>query len=481
MRAEVRLTDAVGDLLGGLDGIQNVPLNFLTDVVNIPYYLFNAPYGVDGLVPQFAADGQTVLEGFDYPGLPGALVTSDPVDATGTSTGALNNLANALLYTGSWWQSSATNVWGWDTANPWNFSALLNTLIPIQPLSEPLGQNLNTIMAAEFPIAESANKFFFNDLLGELQTLFRVPLSDLAGGSGWTFPDPSTNPVGVGAGPLGFNPDGVTYPEIWSGVKPHLDPTLGLGFGETQDWGGSTNFLQSLTEPWSPDKIHLPDLQNAVPTLWNLYNSFNTDFSPFYLGADPQTGELIPGTDTMLIQGAKYLYGVPNIINGIFNGDNGGIFGPNFPNVIPTQLTEALGGPLNWLIGPNSEIANGVVGINNLFMAMVNEIELATGGNGVPGFVGDNAPTISTILADLAPTNLFEGFDPANMLSGLDIPNLFSGLDLSNLFTGLDLSNILTAFDFSSLLPDLATMLGPDFAANMAGAIDPMTFLSLLF
>lgn len=136
---------------------------------------------------------------------------------------------------------------------------------------------------------------------------------------------------------------------------------------------------------------------------------------------------------------------------------------------------------MNWLIGPNSEIANGVVGINNLFMAMVNEIELATGGNGVPGFVGDNAPTISTILADLVPTNLFEGFDPANMLSGLDIPNLFSGLDLSNLFAGLDLSNILTAFDFSSLLPDLATMLGPDFAANMAGAIDPMTFLSLLF
>ncbi|MGV0636224.1 hypothetical protein ABQE69_17080 [Mycolicibacillus trivialis] len=421
---EVQLTAGLEDL----DGLLNVPVNLFYDIANIPYNLFGAPYSAAGLVPQFSALPPPSLE-FpnvnigDYPGL-----KTLPANFNGTSAGSLNNLANALLYTGSWWQSSSTNVWGWDTANPWNFTALINALIPIKQLSVPLADNLNTIMAAEFPIAEPANKFLFNDLLGELNTLFRVPLSDLTSGQ-WKFPNPLENPVGVGANPLGEG--GTTYPEIWSGKIAHLDPFWGLGTGETQEWSGQSvpNFLQSLLNDPSGRTVNFPDLNTVIPTLWNVYNSFNADFSPFYLGVDPETGTLIPGTDSFLFQGAQPVYGIPNIINGIVNGQ-GGLW-PDGPNILPSWLTTPVGDALNWLVGPNSAIAGTTVGISNALMSIVNQIELITGGPGVPGFV-DTAFNLSTLLPNFATDfgTLF-GPDAATNLAAM------LGTDLAPMFTDL--------------------------------------------
>lgn len=394
----------------------NIPVNLFNDFANIPYYLFNAPYSVFGLVPQFAAPGQDVEPGFNYPALPtSSNVSADPLSADGVSNGALNNLANALFYTGSWWKSSPTNVWGWDTANPWNFAALLHVLLPMQPLSEPLANNLNTLLAAEFPIAEPANKFLFYDLPAELNSLFKIPTSQLEDGS-FTFGDgvpatnpPVINPVGVGNDPLGNG--GTTYPEIWNGTTPHLDPSYGLGTGTTTGWGSTvTNFFQSLLADPSQNPIHQVDLKDVVSTFWNVYNSFNTDFSPFYMGADPATGVLIPGTDSFVFQGAQVVYGIPALINGIFGTP-----------VIPDSVTQEVGAFLNQIVGPDSAFATSTVATSNAILEFISQLELATGGPGVPGFVdaaGDALDTLSTAGSDAA-AGIATAADPSSLF---DLP-----------------------------------------------------------
>lgn len=405
---DVQLT--AGELTD-LSGLMNVPQNLFNDIANIPYDLFQAPYSISGLVPQFAVPGQDVTPGFDYPDIPtNPDVTTDPI-TDGISHGAINNLANALLYTGSWWQSSPTNVWGWDTANPWNSTALINFLVPMQPMGEPLADNLNNYMAAEFPIATPENKFFFNDLPGELQSLFKVPTSQLESGFTFGSGDPSSNPpvinpVGIGAGPLGNG--GTTYPEIWNGTTTHLDPSSGLGMGQTQAWSGDevNNFFTSLLQDPAQNPIHPLDPSTIVPSLWNLYNSFNTDFSPLYLGANPATDELVPATNSFFFSAAKDIYGIPNLLNGIFGGD-----------VFPQSLTNELGSALNQSVGPDSAFAQTLTSASNSVMQLVNQLELSLGGPGVPGF-NDAADLGSAAAPDLAAS---AGAAP-DALSSLDLP-----------------------------------------------------------
>jgi hypothetical protein len=350
----IHLTAGGGDL--GLQDLLNIPINLFNDMFNIPYVLFSAPYSVEGMIPNFPVDDQHVPGSGDLPAgeTPGTAfdqyhgvsewawpLYNGPYDLDndpGTFTGALNFLAGSLDYTGSWYESVPTNVWGWDTANTWNFPALIDVLTPWGHLGEsmeanPIADNLNQLLEAEFPIAEPANKFFFHDLLGEVQNLFKVPLADLTGDNGYPLPE-SLNPVGSEPDPLGEG--GYTYHEIWDGTTAHVDPSFGFA-----------QILEHLTQDPADNPIQLPNLEDLYPALVHIYNASNVDFSPFD-----------PGTDSFLFQAPLYVYGLPAIINGIVNGEHG--LDPGAPDVIPASVWQPLGEALDSAFGPDTAFAHFV-------------------------------------------------------------------------------------------------------------------------
>lgn len=205
----------------------NIPYNLFADLINIPYQLFEAPYTVasnlpdgtptphDGLIPNTAdpdagqfVPGSTLAENgvIDQPSVVwpeyyGSFDGTYPDPDTGGSedyvfNGALNFLSAALDYTGSFYVSNPTNVFGWDTANPWNLSAAIDVLLPFGDLGPKVAHNVNIIAEAEFPEADQANAYFFHDLIGELQSLFQVPLSDLT--DGYTLPEDGAHNPEIG-------------------------------------------------------------------------------------------------------------------------------------------------------------------------------------------------------------------------------------------------------------------------------------------
>jgi hypothetical protein len=346
-----------------LSGLFNIPVNLFHDIVNIPYDLLEAPYSIQGMIPNFTVDGQHV---------PGSALAADGtiqqpsdvwplyfgpfdnIDPDGHSTdpvfhGALNLLAGALDYTGSFYVSNPTNVFGWDTGNTFNLPALIDVLLPIKALGEPVGQNLNTIAEAEFPEASALNAYLFHDALGELKTLFTVPFSTLV--NGYTLPpDGALNPTGAGNGPLGPPEEaGLPYHDLWSGEHVKVDSSLGFD-----------DFVKSLMQDPNDNPIHPLDLSTLFPTYTHLQQAINVDFNP-----------LEPGADSFIFQAAKDVFGLPALINGIFNGPNG--IDPGGPDIIPESVTKTLGNALNEVIGPGSPLEQFLVNdIGEPFNAFIN-------------------------------------------------------------------------------------------------------------
>lgn len=342
---------------GGFDlaDLLNVPVNLFTDVANIPYDLFSAPYSVEGLVPNFTTDGQHVPgSGLDDDATPGT--GTDPDDPASvwpnyagpfdggpdddTFHGAVNFLSGALDYTGSWLESFPTQVWGWDTGNPWNGSALVDVLLPWQHLGEsaadnPVSYNVNNLFEAESPPAEPGNLIFFHDPIGELDEQFDVPTSKLTGDGGYYLdPQGNLNSVGHDAGPLGHGGD--TYHEIWSGTNVHVDP--GYGFDD---------LAESLTQDPADNPLQLPDPDDIYPSLVHLNHAMNVDFDP-----------LDPGTDSFIFQAAPDVYGIPYLLNGLINAEHG--LDPGAPDLIPESVTNSLGDTLNNVLGPDTAFAETV-------------------------------------------------------------------------------------------------------------------------
>jgi hypothetical protein len=79
---------------------------------------------------------------------------------------------------------------------------------------------------------------------------------------------------------------------------------------------------------------------------------------------------LEPGVESFLYQAAQYVYGIPALINGIFNGPHGLM--PGSPDIIPDSVTQYLGNSLNEFIGPGSPLAQTLVGIGQLFDEFIN-------------------------------------------------------------------------------------------------------------
>lgn len=290
----------------------NIPVNFVNDLLNIPYYLYEAPYtvtipedlqgisGVDGMIPNFVT-GYDPGPGADLPAIE-ALYDNVidtgrfPDAAEGVFHGAMNFLAAALFYTGSWWYSSSTNVWGWDTANPWNFTALIDVLLPIKPLSEPLGANLNSYLQAELPIAAPENRFVMQDVLEEFgpKYFFGLPLSTLH--NGYTIPvDEALNPVGTGANPIGVGGD--PYLEIWADKTVHVEPDFGLG-----------RYFEHLMQDPADNPVHTVSPWAGLIAHQNLSDAMKVDF-----------GNSAAGLDGFWLQLMPWLYSIPALVEGIIN------------------------------------------------------------------------------------------------------------------------------------------------------------------
>jgi hypothetical protein len=365
--ADLDVALTAGD--GSFSDLLNVPVNLFNDMMNIPYNLFEAPYSVKGMIPDFVnEDGVT---GQHEPGsglaADGTIQHASDVwpmyhdfdnDPDGdTFHGALNFLSGALDYTGSFYVSNPTNVFGWDTGNTWNLPAALDALLPFTRLGpdmtdNPIAFNTNIIAEAEFPEASAQNALTFHDPIGELQTLFKVPFSTLV--DGYTLPpEGAFNPVGAGNGPLGPPIEGgLAYHDLWSGEHVNVDPTLGFD-----------QYFEHLMSDPADNPIQQLDPSTILPTIGRAIQAINIDFNP-----------LSAGEDSFLFQGTKILYGIPAAINGLFNGEEGGIFGPDFPDVLPDSVTKPIEDALTAVIGPDSGLAQLLIAIDKPFDAFVNSL-----------------------------------------------------------------------------------------------------------
>jgi hypothetical protein len=126
-----------------------------------------------------------------------------------TEIQALQQLADALVVSGSWNESHPNNVWGWDPANPEMFKATVNALVPVPALSGPLGEHLNWWVAANSPMYAGC-AFECPDPIGMLSVMFTVGPWEFYDADGYTF-GPVINPI-----------DG--QPTEWSGQTVKLDP-----------------------------------------------------------------------------------------------------------------------------------------------------------------------------------------------------------------------------------------------------------------
>ncbi len=222
--------------------ITNIPVNLVEDVLNIP---------------------QNYVNGIDYTG-------------------------RALLFTGSWWVSNQSNIWGTDTADPPKYKGLANTLIPFPAFSEPFGDLVAAVAAAEIPVHPSCGPvtcppiapFDAEGIARVLLGLDSFPIIEhfftQRLGPTYTFGDVESYP-----GPV---PDAFGF----QGTKTAIDPET----GETiylMPWSGTTANLDPSV-PFVSYINHLMDDPQGVtfPTSLEVRRAFSTllagivvDFNPF--------------------------------------------------------------------------------------------------------------------------------------------------------------------------------------------------------
>jgi hypothetical protein len=482
--ASVPEPTSLGVHLASSDGFEisdllNVPINLFNDIANIPYDLFSAPYSVEGLIPNFTTGDQHVPgSGDDGDATPGT--GTDPDDPSSvwpnyagpfdggpdddTFHGALNFLAGSLDYTGSWLESFPTQVWGWDTGNPWNGSAAIDALLPFQhlgaaPEDNPVADNVNQLFEAQSPPADPGNVIFFKDPIGELMSQFAVPMSKLTGDGGY-FLDPADNlnNVGHNADPLGNGGD--TYHEIWSGTDVHVDPSLGFN-----------DFAESLTQDPADNPIHLPDLDDIYPALVHLQHAMNVDFDVLY-----------PGTDSFIFQAAQEVYGIPYLINGLLNAEHG--LDPGGPDLLPDSITQPLGDALNDLVGPDTSFAQSLSDLGGRYLDLqegVLDVFLPESDPQheslsdvlaqvfSPGYVNASGTEIAGALSDYADEHGGIDFGSADSRSEDDIAQALAGNSMTDIL-GADVS----ATDVSDALANGGVSIGGgDFdAGDIAAALN---------
>jgi hypothetical protein len=267
--------------------VSNIPVNLFDDILNIPY---------------------NELEG-----------------------GGLATVANSLLFTGTWWVPSSTNLWGIDPGDPTHI-ALIDNFLPLTAFTEGFTNSAGVyepgldyefagLLAAELPVSSSCDAIscypmtppdvitgstqfdrdigFFDALMGKatdangepfglFSNFFQVPLQDLI--NGYTF---GSNDPGI------VNPGGSVQPTDGWGTSGNPFEG-GTGPGDTMPWDGvdyHLNLLQpfqtlydSLLQTPATDGVdgtgvEVPTLEGAMHTFENLEAGYIIDFDPYTAGS----------------------------------------------------------------------------------------------------------------------------------------------------------------------------------------------------
>jgi hypothetical protein len=267
--------------------VSNIPVNLFDDILNIPY---------------------NELEG-----------------------GGLATVANSLLFTGTWWVPSSTNLWGIDPGDPTHV-AMIDNFLPLTAFTEGftnsagvyepgLDYELAGLLAAEIPVSSSCDAVscypmtppdvitgstqfdrdigFFDALMGKatdangepfglFSNWFQVPLQDLI--NGYTF---GSSDPGI------VNPGGAVQPTDGWGTSGNPFEG-GTGPGDTMPWDGvdyQLNLLQpfqtlydSLLQTPATDGVggtgvEVPSLEGVMHTFENLEAGYIIDFDPYTAGS----------------------------------------------------------------------------------------------------------------------------------------------------------------------------------------------------
>jgi len=256
----------------------NVPVNLVTDLVNVPY----------------------------------------------NEVQALNELSSSLLFSGPWFVASATNIWGVDPGDPGHFMSVIDLLVPFPALSglglgelnqNGLGQQVWQLAAAELPVngycAASGcppnmptspitgitwvDQWLWDlaSATGQLRfplidNFFKVPLSQLA--SGFTFGPNSpdyADPSGPAYPEFGFlGTTEVTGPNGPEYLMPWANTTFALDLSEPFQ-----NFFTSLMADPSTNPIQLPDPVEVGRTLQALLAALVVAFDPTTAGSPLCAGD----------------------------------------------------------------------------------------------------------------------------------------------------------------------------------------------
>lgn len=167
---------------------------------------------------------------------------------------AMGRLADAMIATGSWQVWGPTNVFGFDEEDPPKLAALIDMLIPIQPFSSVLGDQLSWWARANLPMNAgcAAAQNACPDPKAMLDSMFRASPADFY--RGYQFPA-VTNPfTGVEAS--------------WSGQFVKLDRNAAVN-----------SLRDYLTAP--PAGVATVTSAEAVGSISRLAKSVNDAFHPF--------------------------------------------------------------------------------------------------------------------------------------------------------------------------------------------------------
>jgi hypothetical protein len=231
-------------------------------------------------------------------------VLIDTVNIPAYEVDAMNYEAAALLFTGSWWVSNATNVWGTDPADPPKYIGGAMLLLPNPYLSQPIGNMLAAMAIAELPVnstcgttlcppfvpfdGEGALRAYLGlDPFPIINNFFTVPLSDLY--TGYTF-DPDAPGQQSFGGYVPTNPFGDEYPLPGTVEDPdnpghYLMPWAGQHVNLTDATADMwTNYVAHLMADPAGNPVQIPTGQELGRALTNLFAGGVVDFNPFTPG-----------------------------------------------------------------------------------------------------------------------------------------------------------------------------------------------------
>lgn len=245
----------------------------------------------------------------------------DIINIPGNEIEAIDSFSTAQIYGGTWWVSTASNIWGVDPADYARFASLVEMLVPITALSGAdddlytgagLAQQFAKFMAAEFPVdpacdAEgcapnapespitgitAVDQVIWSALMLSgavdmpvIRNLFKVSLSDLL--SGYDF-GAVVDPSGTVYSGLGISgtTDGDLMP--WSNTTFTLDLVAPIG-----------SFITQLMADPSDNAIELPDLGQIGRTMQTALAGIVVAFDPFTPGSPLCVGSCASEADSI--------------------------------------------------------------------------------------------------------------------------------------------------------------------------------------